>query len=72
MYSNEEFNLLKNNQNRFSDTKLNSLIDMIENYYNEFNKNIARYTSNYVETMKNIMNELSIKNLIDLVTAKNI
>ena len=65
MYSNEEFNLLKNNQSRFSDTKLNSLIDMIENYYNEFNKNIARYTSNYVETMKNIMNELSIKNLID-------
>lgn len=64
MYINEEFELLKNNQTRFSSDQLDDLIKSIDKYYSDFNKNCSKYTINYVSTMTNVMNKFVIKNLI--------
>lgn len=67
MYINQEFNLLKNNQLRFSSPELDVLIGEIDSFYSLFNKNYKKYTINYIETMTNIMNQFFIKNLISNV-----
>ncbi|MBR2375114.1 MAG: hypothetical protein IKA88_02375, partial [Clostridia bacterium] len=67
MYINQEFNLLKNNQIRFSSPKLDLLIRELDDFYVLFNKNYKKYTKNYIETMTNIMNQFFIKNLISNV-----
>lgn len=65
MYTNFDFELLKNNKNRFSSDELNELIASIENFYLDFNKKYEKYTQNYITTMTNLMNNYIVKNLID-------
>ena len=63
-YQNDEFECLKNNQSRFASEELNQAIEFIQNYYKKFNKEYSRYTSNYISTVTNILNNYEIKNSI--------
>lgn len=64
MYKNSELELLKNNQKRLASTELDEAIKAIDLYYNDFNNNCVRFTTNYITTMTNLFNQFSIQNLI--------
>lgn len=65
MYTNEQFELLKRNQSRLASTDIDSLIAIIDKFYDDFNNGLHKFTSRYVETITNILNTLNVKKLID-------
>ena len=65
MYTNEQFELLKRNQSRLASTDIDSLIAIIDKFYDDFNNGLHKFTSRYVETITNILNTLNVKRLID-------
>lgn len=72
MYKNSELELLKNNQKRLASTELDEVIKAIDLYYNDFNNNCARFTTNYITTMTNLFNQFSICNLISTAYGGNL
>lgn len=71
MYRNKEFEFLQSNQKRLANSELDVLIEKINTYYNDFNKNYSKYTKNYINTMTSIMNEFHIKQLITTNFSEN-
>ena len=65
MYTNKQFELLKQNQSRLASTDIDSLMAIIDKFYDDFNKGLHKFTSRYVETITNILNTLNVKGLID-------
>ena len=65
MYTNEQFELLKRNKSRLASSDIDSLIAIIDKFYDDFNKGLHKFTSRYVETITNILNTLNVKRLID-------
>ena len=64
MYTNKQFELLKNSQNRFASPTLDTLIGMVGAHYSSFNEDSHLCTQSYISVVSNIFDSLKVDNLI--------